>query len=238
MGKNILEDKSYLEVTYSLKTHPKGPYPSRLACHLIRNYYGRPGKILDIGCGRGDYLQVFKDLGFEVSGVDISPSIVDMSGKFDVSRVDLEKDDFPYSSESFDFIFSKSVVEHMRNPFALMEKSYTGLKKGGVAVIMTPSWEHNYWGPFYIDHTHVTPFTRASLTESMVIAGYKDVEVIYFHQLPFVWKYPMFKPFVRLLSAMPLSYRPFNQDAKWPEGFNKLVRFSKEVMLLGVGHKE
>ena len=32
--------------------------------------------------------------------------------------------------------------------------------------MLTPSWRHTYWGPFFIDSTHVTPFTEASLHDS------------------------------------------------------------------------
>ncbi len=237
MGKNILEDKAYLEVTYSLKTHPKSPYPIQLAYHLTDNYFKRTGGILDIGCGRGDYLEAFKNVGFDVAGIDISPSVNDLSKNFDVKQADLEKQPLPYSEESFDFVFSKSVIEHMKNPFALLEKSFLSLKDGGMVLIMTPSWEYNYWGPFYIDHTHTTPFTRVSLADAMTIAGFRDVKVVYFYQLPFLWKKPYLKLLVKMLAKLPLSYRPFNPDSKWPDGFNKLIRFSKEVMLLGVGIK-
>jgi hypothetical protein len=44
------------------------------------------------------------------------------------------------------------------------------------------------------------------------------------------------KPLSRLIAALPLSYRSY-KPARWPEGLTKLIRFSKEVRLLGVGRK-
>lgn len=103
-------------------------------------------------------------------------------------------------------------------------------------MIMTPSWEHTYWGPFYIDHTHVTPFTAPSLADALTIAGFEPVETSHFYQLPFLWRFPFLKPIAWTIAALPLPYRPY-RPARWPDGMNKLIRFSKEVMLLAVGRK-
>jgi SAM-dependent methyltransferase len=142
----------------------------------------------------------------------------------------------PFEPGSFDFVFSKSVVEHLHHPVRLLAKALEALKPGGIAVIMTPSWAHTYWGPFYIDHTHVTPFTGPSLLDAMTLAGFASVEVSHFYQLPFLWRYPFLKPLSWAIASLPLPYRPY-KAAPWPEGFNKLIRFSKEVMLLAVGRR-
>jgi SAM-dependent methyltransferase len=196
----------------------------------------RPARLLDIGCGRGEHLAVFAELGFEVSGTDISPRAPELARGFDVAVADLEKEDLPFAPESFDFVFSKSVVEHLRNPDRLLTASFTALRPGGVAAVMTPSWAHNFWGPFYIDHTHVTPFTAPSLEQAMVLAGYEDVRVTHFYQLPFLWRWPALRVLAKLIAVLPLPFRPF-RPAPWPDGLNKLIRFSNEVMLLAVGRK-
>lgn len=113
----------------------------------------------------------------------------------------------------------------MRQPFHLMSKALEVLRPGGTAIIITPSWAHTHWGPFYIDHTHVTPFTASSLADAQTIAGFEGVKVSYFYQLPFLWRYPFLKPAVRALATLPLPYRPY-QSAPWPDNFNKLIRFS------------
>ena len=142
----------------------------------------------------------------------------------------------PFPTSSFDFVFSKSVIEHLHSPSVLLSKAVAALRPGGMAVIMTPSWAHTYWGPFYMDHTHVTPFTATSLSAALQIAGFKQVDVSYFYQLPFLWRYPFLKPIAWTIASLPLPYRPY-QTAPWQESCNKLIRFSKEVMLLGVGSK-
>ena len=184
----------------------------------------------------GEHLAAFSRLGFDVAGVDISPGAPELANVYRVEVADLEHDPLPFPSNSFDFVFSKSVVEHMRHPTCLLTKALEALRPGGTAVIMTPSWTHTYWGPFYIDHTHVTPFTAPSLSDALMISGFKSVTVSHFYQLPFLWRYLFLKPIVWFFAALPLPYRPYH-SAPWPDSLNKIIRFSKEVMLLGVGKK-
>lgn len=234
---NPLESEKYLEVTYDTKRSPYGPYPRRLAKHLHETVYKKPGRLLDLGCGRGEYLDAFAALGYEVVGIDISPAAPKLSPQFDVRVSDMEHG-VAFDRGTFDYVFSKSVIEHMQNPHALFSQGLAALKKGGTAIIMTPSWEHSYWGPFYIDHTHVTPFTIPSLTDAMAIAGYDGVDTNYFYQLPFSWRSKFFAPLIWGIGALPLPYRPYHKVAPWPDGLNKLIRFSKEAMLLATGKKK
>jgi SAM-dependent methyltransferase len=163
--------------------------------------------------------------------LDISPSIEDLSG-YTVERMNFEKDELPFPKESFDFVFSKSVIEHLHEPHYFLKGIYDSLKSEGKAVVMTPSWAHTYWGPFYIDNT------LFSLKSALEMEGFKNVKVMYFYQLPFLWRFPWLKIFVKLFAKLPLPYSPYN-DVPWltSNQINKLIRFSKEVMLLAVVEK-
>ncbi|MBF0195208.1 MAG: class I SAM-dependent methyltransferase [Magnetococcales bacterium] len=235
---NILETESYLDIVFTEKRRPTSDYPNKLALHLLNTVYKKPGKILDIGCGRGDIMRAFHDIGFEVSGLDISPKVTELVHPHTAKIANLEQDPMPFEPESFDFIFSKSVIEHVHNPVRMMETAINALKPGGIAVIMTPSWIHNQKS-FYLDHTHVMPFTAPSFEDVLAFSGLSEVNVIHFHQLPFLWKAPWLKPLIYLFSKIPLPYGPLYR-VPWSSGteYNKLVRFSKEIMLLGVGQKK
>jgi len=230
----LLKDSRYLEVTYSADRAPVGEYPYQLAQHMMQTVYMKTGRLLDIGSGRGDFLDAFSRLGYDVAGIDISP----MSATGDTVRTcNLECEDLPFPDNDFDFVFSKSVIEHLHSPHHLVSGAFNVLKPGGIAVIMTPSWEHTSWGPFYIDHSHVTPYTIPSLADVLQIAGFEQISSQYFYQLPVAWRHPSLIPVIRLLSKLPVSYRPYVMDARWPDSFNKLIRFSKEVMLIAVCRK-
>lgn len=236
-GPSALNDGSYLDITYSQERAPFGKYPLQLSQHVLSTFFRKPGRLLDVGCGRGEFMAAFKSLNCDVAGVDISPRAPELAPGLDVRVANLEVDPLPFEAGSFDFVFSKSVIEHVRDPLILAQKMALALKPGGTAVVMTPSWVHNAWGPFYIDHTHVTPFTAPSLDDVLTMAGLKVDRVDHFMQLPVTWKYPALYPALRAFALLPLPYRPMNKGAPWPDGFNKLIRFSKEVMLLAVARK-
>ncbi len=238
MNKQILKNPEYLNVTYSNSKAPPSKYPSIFSQFLFKKYFSNKGKILDLGCGNADYVREFSNLGFKSYGLDISPNVLQNTDLENVKLADLENGENPFSEEQFDHIFSKSVIEHMNNPMSLLKISYDCLKQGGTAVILTPSWRHNWKEAFYIDHTHVTPFTKPSLSDALKMAGFKDVEVYYFYQLPLLWKYPFLKVFSKILALLPFPYAPL-RNVPWSVSnkFNKYVRFSKEVMLLAVAKK-
>jgi hypothetical protein len=152
-GQSVLRESAYLNITYSAAREPYGDYPYLLGRWLLDHLFKSPGSLLDLGCGRGEHLAAFSQLSFDVAGVDISASAPEFARGYRVAVADLERDPLPFPPNSFDFVFSKSVVEHMRNPTCLLSKALEALRPGGTAVVMTPSWAHTYWGPFYIDHT-------------------------------------------------------------------------------------
>jgi SAM-dependent methyltransferase len=228
--------KSYLEVTYNESLVPRTSYPRKLVNYLIKRFRIETGSILDVGCGRGEFLESFQIAGFDVSGVDLSPNLDVLSKRFKVKQGDFERESLPYKDESFDYIFSKSVIEHLHQPEKLLDECYRLLKPGGKIIIMCPSWVHTYWGPFYIDHTHVTPFTLPSLRQVLKLSGFNVLESQHFIQLPFVWKRPYLSFVCEMIAFLPIPFRPL-YDTSLPEPINKLVRFSKEKMLLAFAEK-
>ncbi len=236
-GGSVLGRADYLAVSYDAKRVPFGPYPGRLCRWLHDEVFHGPGRLLDVGCGRGEFMAGFAALGYGAAGVDVSPAAPGYAPGFDVRVANLEHEALPFERGTFDYVFSKSVVEHLRDPDAFLARCAAALRPGGTAVVMTPSWVHNHWGPFYVDHTHVTPFTAPSLEQALTLAGLEDAKVRHFHQLPAVWRFPALKVLCALTAALPIPYRPFHPGAPWPDGLNKFIRFSNEVMLLGVARK-
>ena len=234
--RSFLARSRYMDLKYSQARAPAGSYPDLLARWLLDNVYGRPGRLLDLGAGRGDHLAAFERLGFEVVGVDINERSPELAGGFRIETVDLESQPLPFEPASFDSVFSKSVVEHLRAAASVLAGVREVLRPGGRAAILTPSWEHTHRRIFYSEYTHVRPFTRHSLHEALVLAGFEDVQVRTFRQLPFLWRYPALEPAVAALAALPLPYRPLDA-APWPARVNTLVRFAKEVMLLGTARR-
>lgn len=219
--------RDYLDVSYSKQRKPQTPYPVHL-CNMIADRYFqcRKGSLLDVGCGRGDQIKAMAQIGFSVTGCDLSPRAKEYAeGAYPVEVLNFETDPFPWPDNHFDFILCKSIIEHMWEPDKLVSKCLRVLKPGGKAIFITPNWDKMF-RVFYTEYTHRTPFTQKSLMDCMLINGFNQVQVHNLIQLPWVWKWPKLKFLSSLLARLPESFKRY-----------KSVRFSKEIMLLGVGTK-
>lgn len=218
--------KNYLSVIYDEKSHPYTDYPKKLCAFLFQSFELKEGmKMLEPGCGRGEFLGNFKDLGLDVYGIDISPEAKEFSDKFPVEVCDIENEKLPFQDNSFDVIYSKSFIEHLYYPERFLTEAYRVLKPGGKFITLVPDWEANY-KTYFDDFTHRTPFTQPSLVDAYKMYGFENISVYKFRQLPIVWKYPFLNYFCALITPF-ISVR-----AK-----NKFLRWSRDLMLVGYGLK-
>lgn len=231
--------KNYLDIAYDKNRRPVSDYDQKFVDNLIKSLDLKPGKLLDIGCGIKKTMNLFKNRNFEVFGADILKSnLNEENNHFEVKYSNFENEKIKYDDNYFDIVFSKSVVEHVRNSSNIFNEAFRVLKPGGVAIILTPSWRHTYWGPFYMDPTHVTPFTESSLFDAMKLANFEKPFVKVFYQFPIIWKFDFLKIFCKFLSIFPIPYFPMHFKKKiYPDNFNTLIRFSNEPMLLAYAKK-
>lgn len=221
-------EKDYVSVVYDERIRPSTDYPDRLTRYLVDRYrLARGQRLLDLGCGRGEFLRGFRRCGLQVYGADQSSAARQLCPDAEIRIADFENATIPYEENFFDVVYSKSVLEHFYYPERLVREIRRVLKPGGLAITMVPDWEHNI-RIYFEDYTHRTPFMLSSLRDIQLIHGFQDVRVERFRQLPFLWKRPWLNPFCTLLAMVtPSAAREHS----------KLVRFSKEVMLLASGVK-
>ena len=218
--------KNYLSVVYDEESRPYGDYPEQLCSYLFQSFDFKKGmKMLEPGCGRGEFLNNFKNLGLDVVGVDISPEAIEIENGFEVKLCDIEKEKLPFDDNSIDIIYSKSFIEHLHYPERYLEEAYRVLKPNGIFLTLTPDWQSNY-KIFFDDFTHRTPFTSMALTDAYKMYGFREINVYKFRQLPIVWKYPILNYFCAFVSP----FVPVRTQ-------NKFFRWSRELMLIGVGKK-
>ena len=215
---------SYLDTLYSEKTKPLTAYPQQLCRYLVSRFeIVRGSKILDVGCGRGDFLNAFKSCGMEVYGVDHDPSGAKFAQEGVVKYADLERGDFPFADNTFDVVFSKSVIEHLSDPAHFIKESWRVLKPGGRIIVMTPDWV-TQMKTFYDDYTHRQPYTVRGIKSLLDIFGFQSAQAEIFYQLPILWQYPALKIVSRCLQCVV----PVTLKSKI-----KFVRWSVELMILG-----
>jgi SAM-dependent methyltransferase len=225
---SISPQRDYVAVTYNQKDRPFTQYPDKLALYLSLRFK-LPGrsKILDVGCGRGEFLKGFIMCGLDGYGVDQSDMGNTICPEGKIIQSNLENEPLPYNDNYFDIVFSKSVLEHFYYPERLVAEMYRVVRPGGLVITMVPDWESVY-NIFFDDYTHRRPFTAKSLRDILLINGFNDVRVEKFRQLPFLWSCPWLKPFCSVVATMsPRFLRPYS----------KLIRFSQELMLLSAAVK-
>jgi SAM-dependent methyltransferase len=109
------EKIDYVSVVYDESARPLTNYPSLLSKYLFERYRLMEGQlILDIGCGRGEFLRGFIDCGMRGYGVDQSRAAEKYCSEADLKVADLENEKLPFADDTFDVVYSKSVSEHFR----------------------------------------------------------------------------------------------------------------------------
>jgi len=122
----------------------KNIFKKILSYLLVRNFQivvpkELKGRLLDIGCGSGEFLNQMKNFGWEVYGVEISPEAADMGNKrgLNIFCGELGGADFPQNY--FDVVVLSQTLEHVYSPGAYLEKIYRLLKQGGLLIIGVPN---------------------------------------------------------------------------------------------------
>lgn len=223
---------NYLEANYFADEYGPDKYPQKLCDFLIERYFkGKENSkktLLDIGSGKGNHLVGFARSGLTVKGLDKRRECIKMLADYEIRECDLENDPFPFADNYFDFVFSKSVLEHVYNTENIIKETYRVLKPGGITIQLTPDWATDY-KHFWDDPTHVKPFTRKGLKIAFILQDFIEAKCEGFYQLPFLWKHPSLTFITRIISLLPDSF-------KWKDKEEKnqriLIRHSKERMLL------
>ena len=129
------------------------------------------GKLLDFGCGRKPYRNLFTNVG-EYIGVDI-----EVSGHSHAeSEVDVYYDGktVPFGDEYFDSLYCSEVLEHLFNPDEILKELHRVLKKGGIGLFTFPfSWQ---------EHEQPYDFARYSSFAAKYIFEQKGFEVLEIHK--------------------------------------------------------
>jgi SAM-dependent methyltransferase len=136
--------------------------------------FDTPGKILDIGCGSGQFLSKMRDQGWQTYGVEVSNDAATLgktSAGLDIFAGSLLEANFP--SNNFDYIRSNHSFEHIYNPNETMEEIHRILKPGGKLLIGVPNINSlnadlfkQYW--WYLGApVHTFNYSVKSLTEML-----------------------------------------------------------------------
>ncbi len=139
-------------------------------------------KVVDLGCGRGEFLELMQEAGIEALGVDHSAACVELCRRKGLCAEQADLLDWLRAgTDSFDAVFCAQVVEHLP-PACLPELvrlAADALVPGGLLLIETPNPQclAIFATHFYLDPTHVRPVPAPLLRFYMEEAGFSAIQV-------------------------------------------------------------
>lgn len=161
-------------------------------------------RILDVGCGNGSLTHVIAQQGYEVVGMEESPSGIE------IARQNFHNCQFIQGSiysppetilnNSFDVVIAIEVIEHLYYPRELPRLAKHCLKPNGYLIVSTPY--HGYLKNLALallgamdkhytalwDGGHVKFFSVNTLSQLLIAEGYTDLKFKFTGRLPYLWK--------------------------------------------------
>lgn len=138
-------------------------------------------KVLDLGCGEGTRLNLVLTKKQQGTGVDISPTAINLGRKrypgINFVKADLEK--IPLENDSFDLIYSAYVLEHLSDPEQVLKEAIRLMKKEGFLVLIAP----NYGSP-----NRASPSYKGARVKKLLIGIARDFIRIFRKQKRLSWE--------------------------------------------------
>ncbi len=106
---------------------------------ILRRTNFQKGRLLDVGCATGDFLQAFQAIAdWDVIGLEIVPEAADAARVKGLSIIEKDLENAGLEDGTFDVITLWDVLEHMPDPARTLQICYKLLKMGGMLVIKCP----------------------------------------------------------------------------------------------------
>lgn len=188
----------YLNTKYGYRMQPASKW-GYLAMHLLPpplrlewDHYARhlaipkpsQNKLLDVGCGNGDFLARARWQGWDVCGIDVDDYALANARSAGIPVVHGTIEPERFAPESFDAITSHQVIEHIHEPNRFLKTLYGWLKPGGHLWIGTPNMSstlHSEFGADWRDlhpPQHLVLFSPDSLINATSSAGFVDARFL------------------------------------------------------------
>lgn len=146
-------------------------------------YFKEKHHVLDLGCGRGEFLSLLHEEGIPAVGVDVYEPYTEHCRLQGLEAHCGDGIAYLRQMDDVDGIFAGQVIEHLTTAqiTALCETAFEKLPEGGVLVMETPNPTSLaiYTNAFYIDPSHVKPVHPLTMQYLLEKAGFTQVRLVY-----------------------------------------------------------
>jgi len=173
-------------------------------------YFKDRTDVLDIGCGRGEFLDLLRQHGITAKGIDLNVEMVEqcLEQKLNVNVSDALEYLASLDDESLGGVFSAQVVEHLDADYLMkiLDLMHQKLRPGSRIVLETinPACWSAFFSAFLRDITHRFPLHPETMSYLLRASGFVDVEIVYRSPIPESAKLQRF-PIDETTSLLPLE---------------------------------
>ncbi len=149
------------------------------------SYFDKAEKVLDLGCGRGEFLELLQENRIEAQGIDLNEQMIEICRDkgFSCQKGDIIESLNQCQDNSLGGIFSSQVIEHLPPRYLqrMIELAYFKLAPGSHLVLETlnPASVFGLVQIYFLDLTHQKPIHPQALKFLMETSGFQDVKIQY-----------------------------------------------------------
>jgi O-antigen chain-terminating methyltransferase len=141
--------------------------------------------VLDVGCGRGEFLEMLREQGVSARGIDVNSAMVEVCQAHGLDAV--TADALAYlralPDSSLGGLFAAQVVEHLEPRYLtqLLDAAFDKLRPGAPIVLETinPACWFAFFESYIRDLTHVRPVHPDTLKYLLIATGFQHVDIRY-----------------------------------------------------------
>lgn len=147
---------------------------------FVQKYSLRDKKVIEIGCGQGEYLTIMQAAGAKAYGLEQSAESVAQCQKkgLNVIRGFMQAGGAPLTDAPFAAFYCLNYLEHLPDPNSMLRGISMNLPDGGIGLVEVPNIDmilrKNLFAEFIADH--LLYFTRETLTTTLKINGFDVIE--------------------------------------------------------------
>lgn len=145
----------------------------RAGLHSLNDALGtvKDRNILDFGCGTGALVQLLRQNGANVTGVDTSSSAIAIGERTGANVRHSTLEEMRASNERYDAVVVMEVLEHVTNPIAFLKSVAELLQPNGVLYVTTGNWTLIRSTAYVMPEGHICYYTPETLARAFTTAG-------------------------------------------------------------------